>query len=389
MIDVPPLLGRQAQEADEDRRLAPYAMRSGASRGRQAPEPEHPYRTCYQRDRDRIVHSNAFRRLEYKTQVFVYHEGDYYRNRLTHSIEVAQITRTVARMLRLNEELAETVALAHDLGHTAFGHSGEWALDALMEPHGGFEHNNQSLRVVDLLEDRYEQFRGLNLTWEVREGIIKHASTYDKARHIDLEPRHAPTLEAQIVDYCDEIAYNAHDIDDGLKSGLIDPDELETVSFWAEALDHARARLPKAPFKAHKNEAVRWTINHLAVDFVEHIHSEIVRRGIRSVEDVRAQGDKIVGFSPETDEKLKALKTFLHDRMYNHWRVVRMSEKAKRIIADLFHAYEQNENQIPPEAYQGLTYGSKYELIADYLAGMTDRFAIEEHRKLFDATARV
>ncbi|MBZ0251833.1 MAG: deoxyguanosinetriphosphate triphosphohydrolase [Candidatus Methylomirabilis sp.] len=383
------MLTRALQEDEERRRLAPYAMLSADSRGRVHPESEHPLRTCFQRDRDRIVHSNAFRRLEYKTQVFVYHEGDYYRNRLTHTIEVAQITRTIARALRINEELAETVALAHDLGHTAFGHSGEWALDELMRPHGGFEHNHQSLRVVDALEDRYDAFRGLNLSWEVREGIIKHASDYDRARYASFEPALAPTLEAQIVDHCDEIAYNNHDIDDGLKSGLLDPEELTEVRLWRDALSKARETAGNLPFKDLKNRALRTNLNALVTDFIEHTHGEVERRGIRTAEDVRRQGGSIAGFSAETAARVRELKEFLHGKRYQHWRVVRMSEKAGRIIKGLFEAYEANPKQIPPEAYRGLAYESRYRLIADYIAGMTDRFAIAEYAKLYDPTERV
>src|SRR5213083_437017 len=234
-LGVPaPMLTRAELEAREAAALAPYAMRSRDSRGRRHPEPEHPLRMVFQRDRDRIIHSTAFRRLEYKTQVFVNHEGDYYRTRLTHTIEAAQITRTLARALGLNEDLAEAVALAHDLGHTPFGHAGERTLDRLMAPHGGFDHNAQSLRIVDLLEERYPTFRGLNLSFEVREGIVKHSTRYDRPQVREFDPELAPSLEAQIVDFADEIAYNAHDIDDGLKSGMVDPDELAGVRLWAE-----------------------------------------------------------------------------------------------------------------------------------------------------------
>src|SRR5215470_10495317 len=241
------MLRREESAALEDRLLAPHAVRSAASRGRVHDESEHPFRSAFQRDRDRIIHSTAFRRLEYKTQVFVNHEGDYYRTRLTHTMEAAQVTRTLARMLALNEDLAEAVALAHDLGHTPFGHAGERTLDRLMAPHGGFEHNAQSLRIVDVLEERYPDFRGLNLTWEVREGIVKHSTRYDRPQVQEFDPDAAPCLEAQIVDFADEIAYNAHDIDDGLKSGMLDPEELAGVALWADAMAAVERQAPGAP----------------------------------------------------------------------------------------------------------------------------------------------
>ena len=251
------LLRREAES------LSPYATRSTDTRGRVHDEPEHAFRLPFQRDRDRIVHSSAFRRLEYKTQVFVNHEGDYYRTRLTHTMEAAQVTRTLARTLGLNEDLAEAVALAHDLGHTPFGHAGERTLDRLMQPHGGFDHNSQSLRIVDVLEERYPRFRGLNLSWEVREGIVKHSTRYDRPQVADFDATQAPCLEAQIVDFADEIAYNAHDIDDGLKSGMLDPDDLATVPLWADALADVRREAPDAPVNIQRYQGVRRVIDRL------------------------------------------------------------------------------------------------------------------------------
>src|SRR5690349_12672830 len=251
-------------EAREAAALAPYAMRSRDSRGRRYPEPEHALRMAFQRDRDRIIHSSAFRRLEYKTQVFVNHEGDYYRTRLTHTMEAAQITRTLARILGLNEDLAEAVALAHDLGHTPFGHAGERTLDRLMAPHGGFDHNSQSLRIVDVLEERYPSFRGLNLSWEVREGIVKHSTRYDRPQVREFDAERAPCLEAQIVDFADEIAYNAHDVDDGLKSGMLEADELAAVALWADAMRDVDRRAPGAPLQIRRHQAVRAMMDRLA-----------------------------------------------------------------------------------------------------------------------------
>src|SRR5262245_11302451 len=256
-------------EAREAAALAPYAMRSRDSRGRRHPEPEHALRMAFQRDRDRIIHSSAFRRLEYKTQVFVNHEGDYYRTRLTHTMEAAQITRTLARILGLNEDLAEAVALAHDLGHTPFGHAGERTLDRLMGPHGGFDHNSQSLRIVDVLEERYPDFRGLNLSWEVREGIVKHSTRYDRPQVQEFDPALAPCLEAQIVDFADEVAYNAHDIDDGLKSGMLDPDELAGVALWADAMAAVAKRAGNAPIRVRHYQGVRQVIDRLVSDLCE------------------------------------------------------------------------------------------------------------------------
>jgi dGTPase len=378
-------------EAREAAALAPYAMRSRDSRGRRHPEPEHALRMAFQRDRDRIIHSSAFRRLEYKTQVFVNHEGDYYRTRLTHTMEAAQITRTLARILGLNEDLAEAVALAHDLGHTPFGHAGERTLDRLMGPHGGFDHNSQSLRIVDLLEERYATFRGLNLSWEVREGIVKHSTRYDRPQVREFDPELAPCLEAQIVDFADEIAYNAHDIDDGLKSGMLDPDELASVSLWADAMAEVRKRAERAPAHVRHYQGVRLVIDRLVTDLCETLLGRIRELRIESLKDVRGIKPRLVELSPPMTERNRELKAFLYDRLYTHYRVTRMTQKADRIMSALFEVYMQEPKQLPPHVTQRAAEEgeSVARVIADYIAGMTDRFALQEYKKLFDPEERV
>ncbi|GIW45742.1 MAG: deoxyguanosinetriphosphate triphosphohydrolase-like protein [Candidatus Binatia bacterium] len=371
--------------------LAPYATRSSASRGRSHPEEEHTFRLPFQRDRDRIIHSTAFRRLEYKTQVFVNHEGDYYRTRLTHTMEAAQIARTVAQALRLNQDLAEAIALAHDLGHTPFGHAGERVLHRLMEPYGGFEHNAQSLRIVEVLEERYPQFKGLNLTWEVREGIVKHSPPYDKPLAQRFDPGMAPSLEAQIVDYADEIAYNTHDIDDGLKSGLLDPEQLEAVRLWRETYGAIRQQWPSAGFRIWRYQVQRSLINLFVMDLIEATRARIARERIDSLEAVQAFGRPLVGFSEELDEKRMELKEFLFANLYRHYRVTRMMAKAQRVMEDLFRAYLGEPRLLPPHILGRCERdGEALErVVCDYIAGMTDRFALEEHRKLFDPEERV
>jgi dGTPase len=378
---------RREQVPDiESRGLAPYAALSADSRGRRFPEEEHAFRTAFQRDRDRVIHSNAFRRLEYKTQVFVYHEGDHYRTRLTHTIEVAQISRTIARALSLNEDLAEAIALAHDLGHPPFGHSGEKVLDELMSGKGGFEHNSQSLRIVEHLEKRYPQFDGLNLTWEVREGIAKHNSEHDRPDIPDeYEREKAPCLEAQIVDIADEIAYNNHDIDDGLSSEMIGHEALSSVSLWKENFDVARSRSSDADFKLLKYQTIIRIINALATDIVEAVRSAVKVLGIRSVDDIRAEKRPIARFSPDMEKKNKELKRFLKANLYSHHRVTRMADKAERIISEIFKAYSRKHKLLPPEYCALIDAGNdKHRVICDYVAGMTDRFALDEYKKLFD-----
>ena len=344
--------GRQALETREAASLAPYAMRSRDSRGRVHAEPEHASRMVFQRDRDRIIHSTAFRRLEYKTQVFVNHEGDYYRTRLTHTVEASQVTRTLARMLGLNEDLAETVALAHDLGHTPFGHAGERTLDRLMGAHGGFEHNAQSLRIVDLLEERYPNFRGLNLSWEVREGIVKHSTRYDRPQVVEFGADTAPCLEAQIVDFADEVAYTAHDVDDGIQSGLLDHDDLLTVPLWADAWREAATAAPKGPVRVVRYQAVRRLIDWMVTDLADTLQARLVREGIDTLEGVKRVKPRLVEFSPAMGERHGGLKAFLYDRLYHHHRVTRMTQKADRIMSALFEVYMLEPRQLPPHVTQ-------------------------------------
>jgi dGTPase len=384
------MLERDEIAAREDALLAPQAMPSTRTRGRVHAEEEHAFRTGFQRDRDRIIHSGAFRRLEYKTQVFVNHEGDYYRTRLTHTMEAAQIARTIAKTLRLNEDLAEAVALSHDLGHTPFGHAGERVLNALMADHGGFEHNAQSLRIVDELEERYPQFRGLNLTWEVREGIVKHSPPYDKPLAARFDSGAAPALEAQLVDHADEIAYNSHDIDDGLKSGLVEPAPLHDVRIWRVAHDAVSARYPNAPARILRYQAIRQLIDTLVKDLIATAEQRLRDHGIRNLEDVRAFGKPLVGFSDEVDRQRLELKAFLMEHMYRHYRVMRMTVKAQRVMSELFATYMGVPTQLPPHI--AARHYERQEplarVVADYIAGMTDRFALEDYSKLVDPFAK-
>jgi dGTPase len=382
------LVGREQQERWERERLSPLAMCSADSRGRRHPEDEHPLRTCYQRDRDRIVHSSSFRRLEYKTQVFVNHEGDNYRTRLTHSLEGAQIGRTVARALGLNEELAECLVLGHDLGHTPFGHSGERAMDELMQGHGGFEHNRQTLRILEVLERRYPEFPGLNLTWEVREGIAKHNPKSDATAPDEYGPGQPPTLEAQLGDFVDEIAYNNHDIDDGLSSGLITVAALREVALFREAHDEQLARgVPDERILRH--QVVRHIINRCTNDLLETTRASVAAAGVRSAGEVRACGRRLVGYSPAMAAQVRELKDFLYRNMYRHYRVVRMGNKAGRILRDLFQAYVAEPLQLPPHHQERIEEDGLHRAVCDYIAGMTDRFALDEHRKLFDPLVKV
>ncbi|HXV65131.1 MAG TPA: deoxyguanosinetriphosphate triphosphohydrolase [Vicinamibacteria bacterium] len=380
---------RRVFEELEASRLAPYAASSASSKGREHPEPEHAFRTAFQRDRDRIIHCTAFRRLEYKTQVFVNHEGDHYRTRLTHSLEAAQIARTMARYLRLNEDLTESVTLAHDLGHTPFGHAGEDAMNALMKGHGGFEHNLQSLRIVDRLERRYPGFDGLNLSFEVREGILKHSP-----RHLERGPEEfkdglMPTLEAQLVDEADEIAYANHDLEDGLTSRLLDLEALRAVELWREHFDEAGERFPGVPRKIRIRAAIRGIINHLTTDLLGEVERRLHSERIESIDDVRHQSERLVQFTPPVATQKALLKQFLFANLYRHFRVVRMAEKAKRVVGDLFQAYAGNPRQLPPHVLARVDEEGLERVVCDYIAGMTDRFALDEHRKLFDPHDRV
>jgi dGTPase len=382
------LWDRKRQEEAEHKNLAPYGMRSSESRGRRYPEEEHPLRTRFQRDRDRVIHSSSFRRLEYKTQVFVNHEGDNYRTRLTHSLEAAQIGRTVARALGLNEELAECLVLGHDLGHTPFGHSGERVMDELMAGHGGFEHNHQTLRILDVLEERYPDFPGLNLTWEVREGLIKHRPESDKTAPAEYAPGEAPTLEAQLVDFVDEIAYNNHDIDDGLSSGMLGIEQMRSVALFREAHDFILARKIEND-RVLRHQLVRHLINRLAQDLIETSLKSVQKAGVGSVPDVRHAGSRLVGYSEEMAGRVKELKEFLFRNLYSHYRVVRMGNKAGRILRDLFRSFVAQPQQLPPHFQERLKADGVERAVCDYIAGMTDRFALDEHRKLFDPLVKV
>jgi dGTPase len=382
------LVDRARQERWEDERLAPWAMRSSRSRGRRYPEPEHALRTRYQRDRDRIVHSSSFRRLEYKTQVFVNHEGDNYRTRLTHSLEGAQIGRTVARVLGANEDLTECLVLGHDLGHTPFGHSGEKVMDELMREHGGFEHNRQTLRILEVLESRYPDFPGLNLTWEVREGIIKHNPKGDATAPADYAPGEAPAIEAQLVDFVDEIAYNNHDIDDGLSSGMITVEQIRAVALFREAHDAVQAR-GKAEERIVRHQVVRHIIDHCVRDLLETTLANLREARADSLEAVRGAGRRLVDYTPAMASRVRELKDFLLANMYRHYRVVRMGDKAGRILRDLFQTYAGEPLQLPPRYQRRIESDGLHRVVCDYIAGMTDRFALDEHRKLFDPLVKV
>ncbi|MBE9527817.1 MAG: deoxyguanosinetriphosphate triphosphohydrolase [Proteobacteria bacterium] len=376
----------------EAERLSPFAVKSAETRGRRHAETEHPFRSPFQRDRDRIIHCGAFRRLEYKTQVFVYHEGDHYRTRLTHSIEVAQISRTIARALGLNEDLAEAIALAHDLGHPPFGHSGEAILNKLMKEHGGFEHNNQSLRIVEQLEQRYPGFNGLNLTWEVREGIAKHSTEHDNpTTGKEYEDDLSSCLEAQIVDMADEIAYNNHDIDDGLYSAMITSADLSKVELWQRNFEQTVRECPNESFRVQTYQTIIKIINSQVTDLVETVMEYIEAEGIASVNDVR-QRDKVVArFSEKMKTENIELKKFLNNKLYKHHRVIRMAHKAERILSELFGAYESQPRLLPPSTASVIESDleNKQRVICDYIAGMTDRFALEEYKKLFDPFEKV
>ncbi len=394
------MLTRRDTEELEKKQLVPYAARSGESEGRAHEEEEHPYRTRFQRDRDRVIHSRAFRRLEYKTQVFVNHEGDHYRTRLTHTLEVAQIARSVARILRLNEDLTETISIAHDLGHTPFGHSGQDVMNLLMKDHGGFEHNRQSFRVVTLLEDRYPDFLGLNLSLEVLEGIAKHSTEYDMPQGIKFKKKGYPTLEAQVCNLADEIAYSNHDIDDGLKSGMLTLDQLSEVELWSEHYERTCHDYPGIPQTIRILQTVKSLINTLVTDLVDQTEKNIREMGIESLEDVREKGKGIVGFSPKIRKQSSELKKFLMKNLYRHYRVVRMADKAERIMKELFKAYLNNPGIMPPNfvkryqspdspRYHPMREEKMERIICDYIAGMTDRFALDEYKKLFDPHEKV
>ena len=372
--------------------LAPCAVTEATSRGRAHHEDKPAYRSPFQRDRDRIIHSAAFRRLEYKTQVFVNHEGDMFRTRLTHSIEVAQIARTIARALGLNEDLVEAIALAHDLGHTPFGHAGQDALNTCMREHGGFEHNLQSLRVVTELEERYASFSGLNLTFETREGILKRCSRTNARRLGVLGERFLtggqPSLEAQIANLADEIAYNNHDVDDGLRAGLLDIDTLTSAALFREQYEAVRARWPDLTGRRVVHETVRAMIDQQATDLLETSRAALAAARPASVDEVRTHGSALARFSAEMAERHRELKQLLRRALYHHYRVHRMSTKARRTVTDLFDAFFNDPRTLPHDVQQrtearGGGESDRARCVADYIAGMTDRFAIDAHRRLF------
>ena len=378
-------------DSSERSDLAGYACTSAQSLGRKYPEEFRDNRPAFERDRDRIIHCAAFRRLEYKTQVFVNHEGDYYRTRLTHSLEVAQIGRAIARKLHLNEELVEALALAHDLGHTPFGHTGEDVLDRLMEGFGGFEHNLQSFRVIDELEERYPGFNGLNLTWELREGIIKHSSPYDTPldKISGFMPGVVPSIEAQIINFADEIAYNNHDIDDGLKSGYITLEMLEGISLWHQVSSSVRRKYPAIDDKRLVFQTISALIGIQIGDLCATISGNIERFNIRTIEDLRLINKPVVHFSDEITIQNIELKHFLFDHLYRHYRVEKMRVKSELFITRLFETYLSYPTLLPPKYQARFESSGLHRVVCDYIAGMTDRFALDEYKRLFEPYERV
>ncbi len=377
-------------EDREGEHLAPYAVHARDSRGRIEAEPEHRYRTVFQRDRDRVLHARAFRRLQYKTQVFPYHEGDHFRNRLTHTLEVAQIARTATRALGANEDLVEAIVLAHDIGHPPFGHAGERVLHNLMKAHGGFEHNRQSLRIVDWLEDRSPLYPGLNLTAETRSGILKHGSDFPRYAHpVPLPDLGAgPTLEAQIANLADEIAYHTHDLDDGLRADLLDWDALAELALWRRATGVLHAE-GDGDARTLRPRVTVVLIDLLVSDLIESSARRLEQGAPKSVAEVCASPEPFVAFSPEIANEKSAVARYLLENFYRNHRVVRMAAKAERILGDLWRAYAADPRQLPPHALERARGEPEERAIADYIAGMTDRFAMDEHDRLFDPHTHV
>jgi dGTPase len=374
----------------EEEVLAPYAMRTRRSRGRRYPEGPHPFRSLYQRDRDRIVHSTAFRRLMYKTQVLVSQTNDHHRTRLTHTLEVAQISRTVARQLGLNEDLTEAIALSHDLGHPPFGHAGEDALEECMGDHGGFEHNRHGLRIVDLLEYRYADFPGLNLSWEVLEAMAQHSKRPDSPELHEFAGVGQPLLEAQVVDAADSLAYDTHDIDDALSVGLIEPDDLQETAFWRKAVERVRQRYRALGPEQFQPTVVRALIDWQVSDLLEQTRQRLRRHRVRSVEDVRQVPERLVGPSPDVEGLKKELEAFLHRRVYRHYRVMRMAVKGRRILHALFAEFRRSPELLPERYGRRARVGGQLErTVCDYLAGMTDRYARDEYLRLFQPDVSV
>lgn len=377
---------RKSIEQFEAEFLAPYAIHSKDSKGRSFPEEEHPYRSCFQRDRDRIIHTTAFRRLEYKTQVFINYEGDYYRTRLTHELEVTQIGRTIARALGGNEDLVEAICLAHDLGHPPFGHSGEVALSKLMKDCcGGFDHNKHSLRIVTDLEQRYPDFPGLNLSWEVLEGIVKHETEYDISDAEKFEPSLRGHLEAQITNVADELAYTAHDLDDGLRSGMITVSMLSGMPIWEILLESIGWKGTQLD-ELTRHRLIRRLIGIEVTDIVDTTNANINQNNVKSVLELQKLPFNVVGFSEDLRRRNRELKDFLYKNLYRHYRVVRMAVKAERIISDLFNSYRSEPTILPYHVQAIIPTRGLERTICDHIAGMTDRYAIDEHKKLFDPT---
>jgi dGTPase len=385
------MLTRQMLEAREDQFLAPYAMRSSQSRGRAYPEEEHAYRTAYQRDRDRIIHTTAFRRLEYKTQVFVYSEGDHYRNRLTHSVEVAQVGRTLARSLGCNEDLTEAICLAHDLGHPPFGHVGEATLNHLMQHHGGYDHQKQTYRIITELERRYPEHPGLNLTYEVREGVVKHDTSYDIVDASNYNAHERGTLECQLANLADEIAYNTSDMDDGIRSGILEPNAVKKLEISKRVLaslgEDSSADLSQTMMR---HRFVRRLVGMEISDTIQATEANIREAGIETLEELRHQPGNVANYTPEMQELNLELKQYLFKNFYRHFRVVRMATKAERLIRDLFEAYIEQPLQLPTETQQRAEEHVEglHRAVCDYIAGMTDRYAIQEHKRLYDPEER-
>jgi dGTPase len=374
---------RTALEDIEDKALAPYGMRSKNSKGRAHPDSEPEYRTAFQRDRDRILHTTAFRRLEYKTQVFVNFEGDYFRTRLTHTLEVAQVGRTLARALGGNEDLVEAICLAHDLGHSPFGHSGESILARLMKDFGGFDHNKQSLRIVTELEQRYPEFPGLNLTWEVREGMVKHESEYDLSDARDYDASLRGNLETQIANVADELAYTTHDLDDGLRSGMVTPQMLEGISLWEILKETYQWKSPTLE-DIERHRMIRHLVGLLVTDMVRTTDMRLKESAAKSALDVQKLSYNVIGYSEDMQRRHRELKDFLYQKLYRHYRVVRMHVKAESIIKKMFDAYRAEPTMLPTHIQKIIPARGLERTICDYIAGMTDRYAVEEHQRLFD-----
>jgi dGTPase len=383
---------RQELERLESLTLAPYGMKSAESRGRTYPEPEAPYRTTFQRDRERILHTTAFRRLQGKTQVFVVTEGDYYRTRITHTLEVAQIGRTIARALGANEDLVEGICLAHDLGHPPFGHAGERTLNELMQAHNGFDHNRQSYRIITEMERRYPEFPGLNLTYELREGIVKHETEYDISQPEGYDPALRGTLESQIASFADELAYNAHDLDDGLRAGLLEMRDVETTGWWRRARESTGIDAGALYSDMVRHRIVRRLIGLMVTDLLEETSRRIEQmaaQGEIDVAAVRAHHQSLAAFPEATQTLNRELKTSLYEKLYFHPRVIRMTAKAERVLKDLFQAYVEEPRMLPEGAQARLHVLPLQRVVCDYVAGMTDRFALDEHARLFDPHERV